>query len=223
MSISTEEPELRIIIDHICDYISGLIFAEGPQDAKLRRQIGDIRAHGLEYLQDKVFGTKLWECFETARVLAITADRVALVRIQIYNEVPTGMIAILLVETAILYCLTTESIQITKQTFRSSDDAQVMMKRMKLAFDQARDQAADRMDSATYQNLTYLSGSLINHLSKTALLLPRIVQIQLQTNLPSLWHSQYLYQTADRSDELLDQNRVVHPLFMPMEITGLNA
>lgn len=223
MSVSTEEPELRIIIDHICGYLAGLISAEGQQDAKLRRQIGDLRAHGIEYLQDKLFGTKLWDCFDIARGLNITADRVAYVRLQIYNETPVGMIAILLIETAIIYCLTTESIFITKQSFRSSNDAQTMMKRMKTAFDQARDQAADRMDSATYQNLTYLSGSLINHLSRTALQLPRLVQFQFQANMPSLWLSQLLYQTASRSDELLDQNKVVHPLFMPLDIVGLNA
>src|SRR5580765_3214680 len=114
MSVSTEEPELRVIIGHICDYIADMVSAKGEQAAMMRRQLGEMRSYGVDYLQDKTFGTNLWNIFINARTLPITADRVAYVRQQLYRETPTGMIAILVVDTAILYCLTTESIFLTQ-------------------------------------------------------------------------------------------------------------
>jgi hypothetical protein len=223
MSVSTEEPQLRLIIGHICDYISNMVSAKGEQAASMRRQIGDLRSFGLDYLEDKTFGTNLLAIFTSALTLPITADRVAFVRQQLYGETPTGMIAILVVDTAILYCLTTESIFITRETFTSRNEITDLMKRMKTGFDQARDTAADRFDSATYQNLNYLAGSLINHLNSVALQLPSIVYFNYQASMPSLYLSNRIYQDTSRTDDLEDMNDVVHPLFMPQSITGLSA
>jgi len=223
MSIHDEREELTEIINAICDYMLQMVAAKGEQAAKLRHQIGELRSNGLGYLTDKIFGTMLLECFVTARNLPITVDLVASVRVQIQGLVPTGMIAIIVVESAIIYCLTTESLFITQMTFRSAEDVQAMMKRMRIAFDGARNQAADRMDSASYQQLTYLSGSLINHLNSMALALPRIVYLNYQMNLPSLRLANVIYQDASRSDELIGDNKTVHPLFMQRRIRALSA
>jgi len=223
MSIHDEQEQLLEIINAICDYMLQMVSAKGEQAARLRHQIGQLRSNGLEWLHEKIFGTKMLDCFVTARTLPITTDLVASVRVQIQDLAPTGMIAIIVVESAIIFCLTTESIFITQMTFRSADDVQAIMKRMKIAFDGARDQAADRMDSASYQQLTYLSGSLINHLNATALALPRLVYLTFGASLPSLRLANVIYQDASRSDELVDDNKTVHPLFMQREIRALSA
>jgi hypothetical protein len=222
MSVSTEELDLELVIGHICDYMSNMVSAKGEQAAIMRRAIGDMRTNGLEYLVDKTFGTNLWNIFGIARTLPITVDRVTFVRQQIYTEKPIGPIATLVVDTAILYCLTTESIMLTRMTFTNRNDITDLMKRMKSGFDQARDTAADRFDSATYQNLNYLAGSLINHLNSVALLLPSIVQFKYQASLPSLYLSNRIYQDTSRTDELEEMNDVVHPLFMPQTLDGLS-
>jgi hypothetical protein len=200
-----------------------MIAATGEQAASLRRQIGDLHTHGLDYLAEDMFGTKLYDCFVTARTLPITVDTVSIVRIKIYDEKPKDFIARLVVDTAILYCLTTESIFITNMTFKNVDAVKLIMTRMKRGFDKAREQAADNMDSATYQTITALAGSLMYHLSRTALQLPRIVKFTYQASLPSLFLSQMIYQDATRSDELIDMNDIVHPLFMTLDIQGLSA
>lgn len=221
MSISSEEPQLTKLISHICDYMGDMVAAKGDMASAMRHQIGLLRSYGVQYLVDETFGTNLFECFRLARTLPITADRVAYVREEIYQEKPIGPIAILVVETAIIYCLSTECLFITQMTFKSRDEVVLMMQRMKTAFDAAREQAADRMDSGTYQNLSYLAGSIINHLSRTALQLPSIVQFNYQANMPSLYLSNRIYQDASRSDELINENRTVHPLFMQRDIIGL--
>lgn len=223
MSISSEQEQLNEIINNICKYILQMVSAKGAQAAQLRLQVGQVQSNGLAYLQNKTFGTMLYNCFVTARTLPITADLVAMVREQISQEAPTGPIATLVVETAILYCLTTECIFITQMTFASRNDVQLMMTRMTNAFNAARDQAADRMDSATYQNLTYLAGSIINHLNQTALTLPRLVQFSFQTSYPALTMANLIYQDTSRWEQLVSENDTVHPLFMQRQIVGLSA
>jgi hypothetical protein len=223
MSLNSESKQLALIIDHICNYLGTLVSARGEQAARLRQQIGLLRQNGVQYIKDNVFGTNLLACFVTARTLPISYDRVALVRLQIYNETPTGPIAMQVVETAIIHCLTTESILITQASFASRDDVAVLMARMKTAFDVAREQAADRLDSATYQTLTYLAGSLTNHLNATALTLPRIVTFSYQASLPTLYLAFRIYQDTTRSDELIAENKMVHPLFAPRDLKGLSA
>jgi prophage DNA circulation protein len=223
VTIQSEQAQLTEIIDNICYYMLQMVSAKGLQAAEMRRVVGLVRVNGLAYLQDKTFGTNLWNCFVAARTLPITADTVAMVRQQIMALQPTDMIATLVVETSIIYCLTTECLFITQTTFKSRDDVQQVMNRMTTAFNAARDQAADRMDSLTYENLTALAGSIINHLSSVALTLPRLVHFNFGTSWPALSLANLIYQDASRWQELVDENKVVHPAFMPRSIAGLSA
>jgi prophage DNA circulation protein len=106
--------------------------------------------------------------------------------------------------------------------FTSRDDTQNMMARMTGAFNLARDNAAERMDSATYENLGYLAGSIINHLNTVALILPSLVQFEFNRSWPALSMANLIYQDGSRWQELVNENKVVHPAFMPRSITGLS-
>lgn len=220
---SRQQQQIQDTITSICGYMGSMISAKGTQAAALRQQIGDLNANGLVYLQQKIFGTMMYNCFVTIRTIPITASQVAVMRGQISSLQPTYLTSILIVDSAIQYCLTTESILITQMTFTSKQDVLDLMKKMKIAFDAARDAAADYMDSATYQNLTYLAGSLINYLNQIALQLPQIVNFSYQTNYPSLTLANLIYQDASRCEELIAENKVVHPLFMPRDIVGLSS
>jgi hypothetical protein len=222
MSIKSEEKQLTDIINSICGYILQMVSAKGVQAAELRRLIGLVRVNGLQYLVDNTFGTNLYNCFVTARTLPITADLVASVRVQITELTPTTPIATMVYDTAIQYCLTTECIFITQMTFSSRNDAQNMMSRMTGAFNLARDNAAERMDSATYESLTYLAGSIVNHLNTVALTLPALVNFSFNTNWPALSMANLIYQDTSRYEELMAENKVVHPAFMPRDIVGLS-
>jgi hypothetical protein len=223
MSVKSEEEALTDMIDSICRYILQMVSAKGVQAAELRRVVGLVHANGLAYLVDNTFGTNLYNCFVVARTLPITADLVAMVREQITALTPVGPLTTMVYDSAIQYCLTTECIFITGMTFKSRNDVQQMMDRMTAAFNTARDNAAERMDSATYQNLTYLAGTIVNHLAATALTLPRLVQFNYNTSWPALSLANLIYQDASRWQELVDENKVVHPAFMPRAIVGLSA
>jgi hypothetical protein len=222
MSVKTEEKQLTDIINSICEYILQMVSAKGIQAAELRRLVGLVRVNGLQYLVDNTFGTNLYNCFVVARTLPITADLVALVRIQITELNPTTPIATMVYDSAIQYCLTTECIFITQMIFTSRNDTQNMMARMTGAFNLARDNAAERMDSATYESLTYLAGTIINHLNTVALTLPELVNFQFGNNWPALSMANLIYQDTSRWEELVNENQVVHPAFMPRAIIGLS-
>jgi hypothetical protein len=223
MSVGTEKQQLAAIIDSICTYMLQMVSAKGEQAANFRQQVNLVRVHGLSYLNDNVFGTNLYNCFVTGRTLPITADMVMRVRQQITALTPTSPLATMVYDSAIQYCLTTECILITQMTFTSRNDTQTMMKRMTDAFNIARDNAAERMDSATYQNLTYLAGSIVNYLNSTGLTLPRAVQFNYQVSWPSLTMANLIYHDASRAEEIAQENKVVHPLFCPRSITALSA
>lgn len=107
-------------------------------------------------------------------------------------------------------------------SFVSRDDVDAMLRKVKKAFDTARDKAADEIDSATYQQLTYLGGALINHLATSSRHLPRMVWFNLARNFPALTASMRLYHAADRAEELVQENHIVHPLFCLRDLRGLN-
>jgi len=71
--------------------------------------------------------------------------------------------------------------------------------------------------------LITLGGSLISNLSTVARPLPRMITFDLATTYPALALSQRVYYVANRSDEIVDENKIVHPAFCPKEIRGLSS
>jgi len=83
--------------------------------------------------------------------------------------------------------------------------------------------SADAPDTTAHQKITILAGNLISYLSDVSRPLPRMVTFTLMASLPALTVSQRVYYTADRSDEIIDENKIVHPAFCMREIRGLSA
>lgn len=224
MSLATEAEDIGDIVGRLLDNLSSAVASVGRQaGVEARRQIGIVQADYLVLLRDREFGTELLKCFTLLRVIPVTLDNVSYVRDQLFLEQPQGPIATALVQTAILYCLSTESRLLLLMTFTSRDAVEVMMARMKTAFDKARDLASDVMDSQAYMNLTKLAGSLTQHLATTARPLPRVVTFKVSQSYPAMPLANLLYHDASRWEELIAENNVHHPAFMPRVLRGLSA
>ena len=126
-------------------------------------------------------------------------------------------------QIAIVFCLSAESRLISTTTYASRDDIDVVLKSVKTTFDTAKLKAADAPDSSAYQSLISLAGSLTSHLATVSRPLPRMIVFTMPTTYPALALSQRVYYTADRFDELIDENKIVHPAFCPKLIRGLSA
>jgi hypothetical protein len=223
MSLRTEQSEIEAVLFRLLDNLSLTISSRtGRAGADLRRQIGRVHDGYTDLIASGGFGIALLTCFRLAQDANVGLSGLAYVRKQLYKETPSGAITTSMVLSAITFCLSVESRIIVGMEFTSRDDVEKMMATMKVAFDTARDMAADAIDSSVYRTLTQLAGALTNHLATTARPLPRMVKFSLAKNFPALKLSQRLYYNADRAEELVAENSIVHPAFCLREIKGLN-
>lgn len=224
MATYLEIREISDVVTRLLDNLSLVITARTDSASiDLRRQIGVVRAKHLVMLADGTFPDELLACFTLA--LDAVTDVVGLdhVLTHLFEEEPTTDMAVAIVNSAILFCMSAQSRVIVKMEFTSRDDVDAMIGKMTGFFDTAKEIAADSMGTACYQNLNSLAGSLTNHLATTARPLPRIIEFMLPVPMPALAASMRLYYTADRWEELVDENKVIHPLFVPRMLRGMSA
>jgi hypothetical protein len=60
-----------------------------------------------------------------------------------------------------------------------------------------------------------LGGSLVNYLNNVAGPLPRMITFNIATTYGALSLSQLIYYVGNRSDEIIAENKIVHPAFCP--------
>jgi prophage DNA circulation protein len=111
---------------------------------------------------------------------------------------------------------------IAAMAFVSRQDVDDMLIGIVIPFNDAEEIAADEMDQETYQALIGLNAALVNHLITTARPLPRMVNYQFADVMPSLVVAYRLYADASRADEIVAENKIVHPLFCPTTGRGLS-
>ena len=97
------------------------------------------------------------------------------------------------------------------------------MKKMKDWFDVIRDIVADSMDGPTYEALVNLMAAITRYLGDVARPLPRMVQFTLSAPMPALAASQYIYADGTRGEELVAENKIVHPAFCRLNMRALSA
>lgn len=223
MSLVLQKNELTEVINRLLDNLSATVSSKtGRKGVILRQKIGDLRANFLEDLRTEIFATKLLACFQSASDAGVKLSSLVNVHRKLFEEKPIGDISVSIVQIATAFCLAAESRIITKIEFTSRDDVELMIKTMKLAFDNARDLAADAIDSFSYQTLTILAGALTNHLATIARPLPRMITFKMSTSMPALALSNRIYYTANRSEELTLENKIIHPAFCLRELRGLS-
>jgi prophage DNA circulation protein len=127
---------------------------------------------------------------------------------------PASLGATLIKNSLIELCLATECRIIADMTFTSRDAAERTKETMSEAFDAMQEIAADDMDSITYRALIGLQAAMTVFLLTAQRPLPRMLNFQFAAPGPTLVFAHKLYQDAGRADQLREENRVVHPLFM---------
>lgn len=224
MSLNSEKTEIGAIIHRLLDNL----LATAPSNSSvagsyLRYQVGVVRATYIELIIAKQFSTALLGCFTKALEANASFTSLDRVRQQLANETPVGDIAKTIVIGAIIFCLSTECRLIKTIEFVSRDDVDAMMQQTKIAFDSAKEMAADLSETAPYKTLLSLAASSTRYLMATARPLPRMISFTLGATLPALTLSNRLYYDASRWDELVQENKIIHPLFCPRVLRGLSA
>jgi prophage DNA circulation protein len=195
----------------------------GPAGSDLKTAIGMLYAKAAQLIYLDQLGPPLSQCFELARANNITQPQLDWVRQQTALETPVSLGATMVKESIMRLCLVTEGLVIADMTFVSRSDVEALQKVVNGIFDDAEETAANDMDQMTYRDLIELHAGIIAFLVDTARPLPDMVGFYFATPMPTLVMSNRLYYDASRADEMLDENKVVHPLFMRPTGRALSA
>ncbi|MGY8661764.1 hypothetical protein Q3C01_05265 [Bradyrhizobium sp. UFLA05-109] len=215
--------EAAPLVDRMLATLLSFLPAKGRAGVDARTAIGDARANAFGLLIEDAMGPPLDACFDQARQAGITWQQLESVRAQLGQETPVTLGAALIQNAGIRLCLATEAYIIAAMTFVSRQEVDAIKTALFQPFQDAEEIAADEMDQMTFQALITLHGAITNHLVQTALPLPRMLQYQFFSTLPSLVMAYKLYDDASRADELRGENKIVHPAFCPMVGEALSS
>jgi hypothetical protein len=218
----SDATEAAQIVDRMLTQLVSFVPAKGHIGVNARTAIGDTRANAYKYCIEDTLGLPLDDCFNQARQAGITLQQLEFTRQQIELEQPKMLGGFLVKNTGIWLTLATEAYIIAGMTFVSRQQVGQIRDALKQPFFDAEEIAADDMDQMTFQALIGLHGAITNHLVATALPLPRVLQYEFFTILPSLVMSYKLYDDASRCDELREENKIVHPAFCPLQGEALS-
>jgi hypothetical protein len=188
---------------------------------QLRVAVGRLSAADEGKIRGAALGADLVNCFDLARLAGATYDRLELVRVGCVAEVPVGVAATAINQACITCVLTQQSILLSETDFASRDDVDRVTGKVNAAFDVSIEYAADSSDAQTYQILVALHAAVIRDLVERARPLPRMVTYNFQRSFPTLTLASRLYGDAAQSDDLVLENKIVHPLFAPLSIRAL--
>jgi prophage DNA circulation protein len=188
----------------------------GTIGTALRRAVGMMVAdRNMSDLQ--AFGFAFNVCIDLARHSAATLVTMDRVRKFALTEKPVSLPAIQTVLTIVRMTLAMEARIIAYMSFRSREEVDEIATQMNAAFSETSEIAADDLDAGTYMALTRLHGDVVRHLAERGRQLPRVISYTYQVAMPALRMSQRAYADPRRYVELIRENHVVHPAFMPRE------
>lgn len=187
----------------------------GPVVA-LRRGVGMMMVDpNMVHLPTMAFAMSV--CLDLARHSGATLVTMDRVRKAMLEEKPKTLPGVLTVDTIVRLTLASEARIIAYMQFRSRDEVELIANAVNAAFRQSEEVASDNLDSGTYVALIMLHGHVVKHLSDRGRKTPRVITYDYQAVMPALRMAQLAYADAKRFNELIDENHVVHPAFMPKE------
>jgi prophage DNA circulation protein len=216
-----QSPHVREAADIVRVATSQLLATSNDQIGRagsdLRRACGDLAANAEEYITYNQIAPKLAYCFDQARVTGATADEFNRIRQTIVAESAVSLIAVLIKQSCVSFCLQQMSNVIAGMKFVSREDVDYVRGEVNDAFNDAEEVAADEMALVVYRATVSLHAAVTFHLYETARPLPQMLDFQFAAIRPTLIQSYRLYADASRADELREENKVVHPAFAPRQ------
>jgi hypothetical protein len=206
--------EATPILQRALRNILGAVPTNGLSGSDLRTACGLLHADAEQLLYFDQAGPPLSDCFELARKNGATQSQMEWVRQQTELEAPVTVGATMVANSIMWLCLVTEGRIIADMAFASRQDVDALKLVVNGVFADAEEVAADDMDQMSYRGLVELHANIIAFLVQTARPLPAMLAFSFAASMPTLAMSNRLYYDAGRADELREENKVVHPLFM---------
>ncbi|MCP1761943.1 hypothetical protein [Bradyrhizobium japonicum] len=213
-----EADECVAIVERIGPVILSTVPAarKGANASELRHAVGAMVAHAGDLLASHGFSEAMRSCLDQARIAGASLTSMGQVRLAAESESPISLPATLTVLCIIRLCLAQEARIVAGMVFTSRDDASNTATEMSSAFSDAAEVASDDLDAGSYMAIINLQATVVKRLADVGRTLPRVINYSFAGVMPALTMAQRAYADADRTQELIDENKVVHPAFMPM-------
>jgi hypothetical protein len=212
---SDEANEVLGIVRRIAPVVaSTAINTSGSYGIALRRAVGMMVAD-TNMINLPTFAIAFSIILELARLCAATLPAMDGVRKTALAETPISLPAVQTVLAIVRLTLACDARIIALMTFQSREQVDAIATAVNAAFGQASETASDDLDQANYMALITLHADVVKHLADVGRKLPRVVQYQYQTVMPALRMAQLAYGDPSRYLELIVENGVIHPAFMP--------
>jgi len=211
------------IITTVLRSMLAMTATRGRTGSDLRASIGVIITHAGILLATNKIGPPLDACFDFAKQAGITYKQMERVR-EVAEEQETKLLGATLIKNSLIqFALATQASIIAETKFVSRQDVEDLKKVVNSSYNAMEEITADDMDQMVYRAVVQLHAAVICFLVETARPLPRMLRYHFTDTISSLAMAYKLYDTAGRADELRDENKIVHPAFMPRNGMGLSA
>jgi prophage DNA circulation protein len=189
----------------------------------LRRLVGDLVVNTPEYIKNNVYSLNLWLCFNTMRQAGATYNAMDVIRTNLLELDPQGVIGIAQQVLAMQFTLVQQARLNAGTDFFSRDDVDTMMQRVADAFSPVIEYLSGTGMTGPYQAFISLYAATNNDLTSRSRPLPRMIVYHQNIPIPTLTLANFLYPSstdglaaksvARRSNELVMENHIIHPAF----------
>ncbi|WP_158812063.1 hypothetical protein [Beijerinckia sp. L45] len=200
-----------------------LVGASGIDAANLRYAIDDLNSNADTLIRTASLGSALLNVFDLAFEAGAAIPTLESVRTTLLALAPTTTTAVAIQNIGIQMTLSEEVKVYATTTFTSRQDVDTALSQLIDAFDSAEIFAADNGDSSSFQALIAAHAAIVRDLTTRARPLPNMITYSFGRTLTSHALAQRLYADASRADELVAENKVINPAFMPASGSALSA
>jgi hypothetical protein len=222
VSAYARNKEAAAIVDRMMAALMEGMPISGRPGADLRKLVGRLKVDTESSVSNATIGTELQAVFDAALAAGASLGNMDDVRIAMLAETPRYYTGGAIACAGIIFSLVEQTRMITSHTFVSRADVQVVLTKMTDVFDGVKLALSNMITGTNYEYLVALGASLIQHLSATERVLPRVVSYQMAVSLPALTVANYLYGDGGRFDELIAENKTIHPAFMQRDLVALS-
>lgn len=221
--------ELSEAIDETGTVLDALLLTlhgkTGIVGANLSYLSGRLRANGA--LQLNAGGYDFWfaltACFDAAVSAGATFETIEAVRVVANGIVPMHPAGVAVKNFCIRMALVEQARILAATNFVSRQDVDRYFDKINASFEDAEHVAAANHDNIVYVALIEIHATVSNDLATRSRPLPLMIAYTFPDRMPSLWLAQRIYYDPSRYAQLIDENKPIHPLFMPATGAALSA
>jgi prophage DNA circulation protein len=181
----------------------------------LNQAARSLRTYAESAITGRTFGTQLAAVFTLLRQAGGSFAAVDAIRVSGLGVAVVGNAAAAVVDTGVMLALACQCRIVADTAFVSRQQVDRVRDALDAGFDASIDKASNDFDQVIVRALVAMRAAVMRDLSVRAQPLPKMVSYVYPQRRPALWIAQRLYGDGGRFSEIIAENTVIHPLFMP--------